>query len=165
MLTQKEILARIGPLLEREGKRYQKQKNVFARRARKGEVIATQTGDGLETTNEAGEEDYIVRNQTDAGEEYIVPAHKFRQKYTQRRAIDEAWHEYQSQGRILAVELTPERLTELDLPEEFAFLASWDEPMAAKAGDFLASPEDLSEVYRIARKEFFETYKALDKAG
>jgi len=30
--------------------------------------------------------------------------------------------------------------------------------MVVKKGDFLVSPLDYSEVYRIAKKEFFETY-------
>ena len=32
--------------------------------------------------------------------------------------------------------------------------------MTVKKGDLLVSPLDYSEVYRIANKEFYETYKA-----
>lgn len=158
MFTQEEILEMLRPALLAEGAVYQKKKNVVARKAQDGEVIQTRTGDGLETTNAAEAGDYIVRNQTDAEEEYIVPAHKFNKRYTALRAVDEHWQEYQALGRIIAIELTAEKLASLNLPTEFEFMAPWDDPMTAKAGDFMGGPETLTEVYRLARKEFFETY-------
>ena len=162
MYTQTEILDLLRPALEIEGLVFQKNQNVFARPARPGEVIQTQTGDGLETTNKAGENDFIVRNQTVAGEEYIVPAHKFKQKYTSLGPLDDQWTEYESIGQIVALELTPDRVAALGLPDEFQFIAPWGEPMTAKTGDFIGGPTNFSEVYRIARKEFFETYKLSD---
>jgi hypothetical protein len=162
MFTQKEILEKLRPLLQQEGLVYQKKKNIFARQATSGEVIQTNTGDGLETTNAAEAGDFIVQNQTSAGEEYIVPAHKFKQKYTHLRAVDAQWHEYQSVGRIVAIELLPERLAALGLPDIFEFIAPWDDPMTAKVGDFMGGPEGLTEVYRLARTEFFETYARLE---
>lgn len=161
MYTQEEFLDKLRPLLQREGAVYLKSKNVYARRAAAGEVIQTKTGDGLETVNAAGENDFVVRNQTEAGEAYLVPAHKFTQKYVHLRSAGDGWEEYSSQGRIIALELTPERMRLLQLPDSFEFVAPWDDPMMAKAGDFLGCPADFSEVYRIARKEFFETYKPL----
>lgn len=164
MLTQKALLDILLPLLKTEGAVYQKNRNVFARPAQTGETIQTRTGDGLETTNEAGEGDFIVRNQTAAQEEYIVPAHKFLQKYEHLQAADDDWQEYRSLGRIIALELTPERLNSLGLPAEFEFIAPWDAPMTAKAGDFIGCPENYSEVYRLARKEFFDTYAKVTTA-
>lgn len=149
------------PLLEREGIRYQKNTNVFARPAKPGEVVHTHTADGLETSNRAEAADFLVRNQTASGEAYLLPGHKFSKKYAFLRAMDEEWSEYRALGEIIAVELTPERLETFKLPGEFQFIAPWDSPMVAKAGDFLASPFDYSELYRIARKEFFETYVLL----
>ncbi|MBL7776285.1 MAG: hypothetical protein JNK89_09810 [Saprospiraceae bacterium] len=134
---------------------------MLARQAQAGEWIHTHTSDGLETANAAEAGDFIVRNQTAAGEEYIVPAHKFKEKYSWLSAVDELWHEYLPLGRIIAVELTPERLQRLGLPEQFEFQAPWEDPMTAKSGDFMGGPEDFSEVYRLARKEFFETYAPL----
>lgn len=158
MLTQSEILEMLRPVLENAGIVYQKKKNVLARPAQPGEVIQTLTGDGLETTNAAEEGDFIVQNQTAAGELYIVPAQKFTQRYTHFRSIDDHWNEYQPIGRIVAAELTPALLQQLNLPDEFIFIAPWNDPMTAKAGDFMGGPENLTEVYRLARKEFFETY-------
>jgi len=159
MYTQEELLEKIRPLLQREGAVYQKKKNVYARPASPGEVIRTVTKDGLETENRAEPGDFIVRNQTTAGEEYIVPGHKFPQKYTPLQTADEAWTEYRPTGQIVALELTPERLAELDMPDEFEFVASWGSAMIARAGDFLGGPDSLTEVYRLARQEFFETYQ------
>ena len=40
------------------------------------------------------------------------------------------------------------------------FIAKWGRLMTLKTGDFIVSPLPyLDEVYRIARKEFFETYE------
>lgn len=158
MYTQPEILELLRPTLECEGKVYHKKKNVYARRAQSGEVIQTKTADGLETTNAAEENEYLVRNQTDAGEEYLVPVHKFDQRYEFLCDTGDGWAEYRSKGQIVAIELTPERLAALQLPPEFEFVAPWNDPMTAKTGDFMGGPAALNEVYRIARKEFFETY-------
>lgn len=133
--------------------------NVLAKKAEGGEVVETVTGDGWETTNEAEPGDYIVQNQTEAGEQYVVPEEDFFKKY---ELVDEyqpgGFSEYHPIGKIIALELTPKRLERLGLPREFVFSTDWGEDMVAKAGDFLGGPTDFSEVYRLARKEFFETY-------
>ncbi len=159
MYTQEELLAMFRPLLLHEGTVFQKKKNVFARPAIPGECIQTVTNDGLETENRAEAGDFIVRNQTAAGETYIVPGHKFSQKYILLQPADDTWMEYRPAGRIVAVELTPERLAALGLPDEFEFVASWGTAMVARSGDFLGGPDSLTELYRLARQEFFETYQ------
>lgn len=164
MYTQPELLEKIRPVLQREGTVFQKKKNVYARLAQVGEVVQTVTKDGLETENLAEEGDFVVRNQTAAGEAYLVPGNKFSSKYAPLRTLDDGWAEYAPLGRIIAVELTPQRLVALGLPAEFEFAATWGAAMVAKAGDFLGGPEDFSEVYRLAREEFFETYAPADTA-
>ena len=158
MLSQAELLEKIRPLWKRDGAIYRKNKNVFARPAKPGEIVYTHTADGLETANTAAEGDFIVRNQTGAGEAYIVPANKFSHKYARLRPAGEGWDEYTPLGHIIAVELSPERLTELGLPDTFEFMAAWGQAMIAKAGDYLGGPVTETEVYRIAHKEFGETY-------
>ncbi|MFN0014768.1 MAG: hypothetical protein ACKVU2_09500 [Saprospiraceae bacterium] len=166
MYAQIELLEKMRPVLQQEGVIFQKKKNVYARPALVGEAVQTVTKDGIETENLAEEGDYVVRNQTDAGEAYLVPANKFSSKYAPLRMLDDGWAEYTAVGRIVAVELTQQRLEALDLPAEFEFVAAWGAAMVAKAGDFLGGPEDFSEVYRLARKEFFETYApAADTTG
>ncbi len=159
MLTQEELLAKVRLLLEREGRIYEKITRVFARPAREGETVKTVTADGPETVNIAEAGDWLVRNQTEAGEAYLLPAEKFAQRYQYLRPAEDDWAEYQATGRIRALELTPEWLQAWQLPTEFAFIAAWGSSMIARQGDFLACPEDFSEVYRIARAEFEQTYK------
>ena len=43
--------------------------------------------------------------------------------------------------------------------EEIKFKASWDEDMVLKKGDMIVTTPDKNEVYRIALKEFKETYR------
>ncbi len=179
--SQAEMLAQFRPVLNAEGVVFQKKQNVFAKKAESREVVTTQTGDGPETVNTAEVGDYLVKNQTKAAEMYVVKASKFKERYqrleaaadkkegTRAEAIakegtpaeaiaKEGFEEYRSIGRVKAVELTPERCEAMKLPSVFHFEAPWGEAMVAKAGDFIVAPPDGAEVYRIARKEFFETY-------
>ncbi len=158
-ISQAELVQKVRPLFEKEGEIYHKFRNILARQAAGGERIDSITGDGLETTKVAKEGDFIVQNQTKAGEQYIVSPQKFAEKYQHIGPVENDFHEYKPLGKITALELTAERLKALDLPEEFHFMAAWDEAMVAKEGDFLATDPKIQEVYRIARAEFFETYK------
>lgn len=161
ILTQSDLLEKVGPAMRANGQPFRKAQNVLARPARTGELIQTVTADGLETSNEAEAGDFIIKNQTEAGEQYIVSSEQFEKKYRPiQEAKAEGWVEYRPLGRIIALELTPDQLEALGLPAEFRFDTTWEEEMVAKAGDYLACPPDYSEVYRIARKEFFETYAA-----
>ncbi len=163
MLTQEALLHKVRPHLERAGRLYQKKTRVFARPARAGERVDTITSDGLETTHVASSDAMmLVQNQTTAGERYLVPAELFARRYRHLRAVSDGWAEYESVGRIRAVELTSELLEQLGLPAEFEFTAPWGSPMVARQGDFLVGPEQPSEVYRIARVEFEETYALVE---
>ena len=138
---------------------YHKKRNILAKKAKGGERIDTVTGDGPETTNKAEAGDYIVQNQTEAREQYVVPKDEFLKKYAPAgTAARNGFTEYRSIGKIIALELTAEKLKALGLPSTFKFKTDWGEDMVAKAGDFMGGPTDFSEVYRLARKEFFETY-------
>ncbi len=158
MLTQEEMLAKVRPLLEREGHLYVKKGSVVARPAVAGEEVQTITSDGLETTQRAKAGDMLVCNRTQAGECYLLRSDTFSKRYRYVRSAAEPWAEYEATGRIRAIELTAEYLQRLGLPGTFQFIAAWGSPMIARQGDFLASPEDYSEVYRIAQAEFRETY-------
>lgn len=163
MLSQHELLEKVKPLLPEYGKRYKKTLIVQARPAIAGERIETHTQSGLETINQAKTGDMLVKNSTNAGEEYLVPAHKFAARYVALGETDPAgWTSYQPTGQIIAIELTDSVLQALELNNTFQFVAAWKEPMQARKGDFLALPnEGAEEVYRIAREEFFETYAAI----
>jgi hypothetical protein len=158
MLSQEKLLDILKPLLEERGKKYKKNKKVLAKKAKIGEQIKTITGDGLETVNKADQGDFIIQNMTQAGEKYLISEKSFRERYHFLRKARSGYSEYAAQGEICALVLDDRLLDALKQPNCFHFLAAWGEPMVAKEGDFLVCPPDLSEVYRIARKEFYETY-------
>lgn len=162
VFSQEFVLSTLRPLLETQGGHYRKFRPVLARKAKTGERITTNTADGAETTNEAEPGDYLVQNTTEAGEQYLIPEETFSTKYRFLRPAEDGFDQYQPTGEVMALELTSERLHELNWPKEFEFLAKWEEPMRLKAGDFAATPLDFSEIYRIARKEFFETYQLVE---
>lgn len=158
--SQEELLGRMNPLLK-EGKIYEKFKEVEAKEAQGGEVIETITSDGLETRNTAKKGDYIVRNTTGAREMYILKRDKFHKRYEYKADIAGEWKVYRAVGRIRGVRVEDEVTESLEAGNEFYFMAPWGEKMVVKRGDYLVSPLDYSEVYRIAEKEFFETYREI----
>ena len=159
VITQEELLKLLLPVLKSEGRIFKKVAQVLARKAKEGEVIHTMTGDGHETSNKAGKGDYIVKNLTKAGEQYIVKNQKFKDRYDFQKEEGYGFSRYNSKGKVIAVEMTKQRLQDLGLEAPFHFLASWDEKMIVKANDFLVCQPDFKSVYRIARQEFFETYQ------
>jgi hypothetical protein len=163
MLSQEEMKAIFLPILESKGKIFAKKQNIWARVAEEGELIMTITNDGLETSNIASKGDMIVKNQTIAKEMYVMKLGSFIKRYRadeESLSDAEGFQEYKSIGKIHALLIDSVLRSELDLPEEFHFEAPWSAAMICKEDDFLACPIDFSQVYRIARKEFFETYKS-----
>jgi hypothetical protein len=159
ILSQEEIKTLFSTLLREKGKVYRKTKEVLARPAKAGERIVSITADGTETQNTADAGDFVIQNQTEAKELYIIGGEKFKDRYVFERETTSEYSVYQSTGKVMGLELTSELLKGLKLPETFLFIAPWQEQTVAKKGDLLVCPLDFSEVYRIARKEFFETYQ------
>jgi len=157
--TQKEIIETMVPILKSEGKIYKKFKKVYAKEVFTGEEIQTITSDGLETTNIAKSGDFIIKNQTDAEEMYIIGAEKFHARYDFLTEGEDGFSEYAAKGKVVAIVMNDNLLKQLEIGEECYFIAAWGEEMVVKKDDYLACPLDYSEVYRIAKKEFFETYK------
>ena len=148
------------PLIRDSNRAYRKFQQVQARPARPGEVIKSLTDDGEETTNTAGTGDVVVRNLTEAREEYIIGQAKFLQRYSEIRPVDGTWTLYDPKGEVLAIEISRELTGQLDVGAEFYIEAPWGSEQLAREGDMFVSPlPDLDEVYRIARKEFEETYR------
>ncbi len=58
------------------------------------------------------------------------------------------------------MEVNKRLLKKFRVKNRFYFEAEWGSKMIVKEKDFLACPVGGEEVYRIARKEFFETYQA-----
>lgn len=156
--SQEQLLDTMKPYLKNT-KTYEKFKEIYAKKAEGGELIYTVTSDGVETKNIAKPGDYIVKNTTQAEEMYILKPSKFEKRYKYLKDEKNGWKIYKSVGKIKAVEVDKDLLKNLKVGELFYFTAPWGEKMVVKKGDFLVSPLDYSEVYRIAKKEFFETYK------
>ena len=127
---------------------------------KKAPVYKTYTKDGLETQNVAKEGDYVVKNNTEAKEMYILSEKKFNERYKYKSDLDNEWKVYSPLGRIKALKVNGKVFRVLKIKEkEFYILTSWGEKMIVKRNDFLVTPLDYNEVYRIANKEFFETYE------
>ncbi|MEM9919796.1 MAG: hypothetical protein AAF990_17000 [Bacteroidota bacterium] len=166
MYTQQEVQKAIIPILQAEGKVYRKFNKIMAREATGGEVIRTITKDGIETINQANPGDYIVQNQTEAKEQYIIRSNKFEARYVLDTMIgDSGIGVYKPIGKVIGIKMDEARLKELSLDEVFYFMASWGAEMIARKGDYMVCPPDLSEVYRIAEKEFYETYEIDEHIG
>lgn len=157
MKSQKEVLAQLLPIMKKNGSCFQKFLKIKAKPADPGSWVITQTTDGIETKNQAKPGDWLVENQTEAKEQYLVSEKSFEEKYSFLEKRGE-WGIYAPKGKILAVEFN-EKLGAKNLPKQLVFEAPWGEKMRLRIGDYLVCPLDKSEIYRIAQKEFLETYQ------
>lgn len=150
-MTQQEAFRAFSPDIIYYGKLYKKFGLVLAVQSSGGEFIETWTADGLETTNTAKKGDYIVKNlQTEWQEIYVVPEVSFNKRYDFFYATENG-NVYKPKGKVLA---------SIYIGNDTAFFAPWGTLMQLKNGDFLAtSYPECDGVYRIAAKEFRETYE------
>lgn len=158
VISQQELMARVLPLLREDGKVYEKIATIYARMAEEGERIDTITSDGLETSNTAEKGDFVVKNKTEAEECYILKPESFNNAYKFLRKHDEGFNEYVSNKKIIAVEIDASFFKD-ENEKELYFVAPWGSKMVVKENDYLVCPIGYTEIYRIARKEFFETYQ------
>lgn len=149
-------------MLKEKGLLYTKFQEIRARKAVEGEKVITRTTDGKETENIAESGDFLVENQTSARERYLISSNKFRDRYEKQFDAEDGWAVYKPLGKVRAIELTREILNKLGLQEEFEIEAPWGSAEVVKENDFLVTPPDFTEVYRIARVEFLETYQVED---
>ncbi len=159
MMTQRELLDFFSPRIEKDFTRFKKKSLIKARKAQDGQEIVTYTSDGIETKNTAAQGDWLVENQTSVKERYLVKSETFEKKYTLKNSLGDGWGCYQPQGFVYGIEVSEDLLRQLGAQSQLEFKAPWKESMIVKVGDFLIIPEDLNEIYRIARKEFAETYQ------
>lgn len=159
-VSQEQLLQIVLPLIKSGNRHYEKQKQIWARPAITGETIVTVTADGKETTNSAKAGSMVVRNLTEAREEYIVSGDKFATLYEQIGPADGEWLRYRPLGEILALEISTTLIDDLGVNPDFQIMAPWESPQRATLGDMFATPlPNCNEVYRISRKEFAETYR------
>ena len=159
MITQTEMLAHFLPLMKVRGKRYKKKSLIRAKKAEPGLVVVTKTSHGIETQNTAESGDWLVENQTSAKECYLIKAATFEKKYVLQDSLGNGWGCYRPIGEIYAYKVATEDLENFGATESMEFQAPWKESIIVLPGDFLVVPIDQSEIYRVARKEFGETYE------
>lgn len=161
MITQKEMLAHFCPILDKEGKSYKKKSLIRAKKASPGMEIVTKTSDGRETKSTADEGDWLVENQTSTSELYLVKAETFTKKYQLVQSLERGWGAYQPKGEVLGYQLKNKDLAFFKVSTMLEFQAPWKDTMIVREGDFLVVPPEQDEIYRIAKKEFGETYVRL----
>ena len=159
MISQKEMLAHFLPKMETQGKRYKKKSLILAKKAESGLVVITRTSDGIETKNTAEKGDWLVENQTSAKESYLIKAETFEKKYTLMDSLGNGWGCYRPKGEIIAMIVSEDDIKNLGGGENFEFQAPWKESIVLKPGDYLVASLEKSEIYRVAKKEFQETYE------
>ncbi|OQP59669.1 hypothetical protein A3860_36480 [Niastella vici] len=166
ILKQQELLLFFLQQIKEYGILHQKIKGVKARISNGGERIVSRTSDGVETQCITSKGDYVVTNDTGVKEEYVVNAAKFLDRY-----VHQAGDYYipNEKARVYAIQITEESIRAfrleglqrlLDKPGEPIYIeAPWHESQTLRLNDYLVIPLAKDEVYRIAQKEFMETYK------
>jgi hypothetical protein len=133
---------------------YNKFGNVDARPAEEGEKITTILEGEKETDNVAKKGDMIVKSQGKNKEQYIISLKKLKERYKKLKGTPDAdgFEEYVATGTTFGFRYSG---------DSFKFEAPWGEDMLVNEGDFLCSPSkyDLSDLYRIEKGAFKETYK------
>ena len=152
------MLSHFLPLLEQSGRKYKKKSLVRAKKAEPGLLVVTKTSDGDETQNTADAGDWLVENQTSTNELYLVKASTFKKKYTLIQSLEKGWGSYQPKGEVLGLKVSESQLEALGAKKVLEFQAPWKATMIVKTGDMLVVPPEKDEIYRIAKKEFGETY-------
>lgn len=159
MISQKEFLAYFLPILEKNGDHFKKVTMVKAKKADPGTWIITKTSDGVETKNQAKTGDFLVENQTSSMEQYLVKGDAFLKKYEIEHCLERGWATYKPIGQVLAYRVSNVDFEFFGVIDILEFEAPWGETTVVKPGDYLATPPEKNEIYRIAQKEFGETYK------
>lgn len=161
-VPQETVLRLVLPVIREEGVDYRKVRKVHARPAVPGEVVVSVTDAGAETRNAAEPDDMVVRNLTDAREEYIVRQTTFSEIYTEVGTVDDLWTLYESSGEVRGIEISRDLRDVLQVGKEFLIMAPWGTVQLCREGDLFVAPlPKLDEVYRIARSEFDQTYRPI----
>lgn len=110
--------------------------------------VVTTTADGKETQNVANVGDIIMSGPS--RENYVVKAEKFPKLYNGKV------------GEDVIPDQTPRLVAVYTGSETVHFKASWGEDMILKPNDYLVKSGE-GKYYRIAKKEYEETYNELGK--
>jgi hypothetical protein len=117
------------------------------------EVVTSIDGE-VETTNIAHVGNLIITGIKD--EKYVLTLAQFIQNYE----IEEFYHP-EMKG-IARVKPQPRFAVQWNLEDQLIFIAPWGEKMICNEGDYLVAFQDFSEVYRIEKSVFEQTYKLVN---
>lgn len=154
---------------------YQKSGDMLARPAQPGETVITIVSGAIETIKGTQIGDWVIRNIVvgSSAEMYPISAESFNGRYT---ILDEenpwtvdghSWFRVKPSGMIVGGFYTADVSSRMGFSSEgttarpLKFEAPWGADMVLEEGDFLGRPYpevDLTNIYRVARKEFFQTY-------
>ena len=137
---------------------FKKVGSVEARPAIPGERIDTIMKNGhLETSNVAGENQYVIRNPD--GEQYIIDAKKFESRYNLNTAElgTDGFSKYQ-------VASGPMKVIRLGKNEDVEFQTPWGETMRINGAGVIVD-NGPGDIYGIQAQEFANTYRPCDKDG
>jgi hypothetical protein len=159
MITQQKMLDYFLPVFKSKGKNFRKKSLIKAKKATPGLLVITKTSDGVETRNIAEEGDWLVENQTSSEEKYLVKPDIFESKYEMVDSLGDGWACYKPKGIMRGYEFEASDLRHFDINDRLEFQAPWKDTMFVRIGDYLIIPPGEQEIYRVARKEFMETYQ------
>lgn len=159
MYSQQEIIAHFFALLQEGGQRYTKKSLIRAKKAIPGMLVITRTSDGKEFENTADPGDWLIENQTSVSEHYLMKEAIFSKKYTLHQALGEGWGAYCAKGRVYAKQVTLMEIHSFAGTQFLDFEGPRNKTVSLHSEDYLVIPTDQSEVYRIASKEFEQTYE------
>lgn len=92
----------------------------------------------------------VVTNHTESKESYVLPLKKFYERYSFTRVENNEFI-FSAKGAVLALRYEGPSIT---------FEPPWGGTMMLNYGDMLCqNPDDENDIYRIAAKEFYETYR------
>lgn len=75
------------------------------------------------------------------------------------QSLGNGWACYKHKGVMKTYEFEESDLKYFRVIQRLEFQASWKETMFVRVGDYLIIPSRNEEIYRVARKEFPETYQ------
>lgn len=159
MITQQNMLDYFLPVFKEKGRNYRKKSLIKAKKATPGSLVITKTSDGEETRNTAEKGDWLVENQTSSEEKYLVKPKIFESKYEMVDSLGDGWACYKPKGIMRGYEFETVDLNHFGANDRLEFQAPWKDTMFVRIGDFLIIPPGEEEIYRVARKEFLETYQ------
>jgi len=160
ILDKVSTISRFVECINKKGLIFEKYRCVFAIKCDEKQTVISITSSGIETEAQANIGDFIVRNQTDNKEFYVVKSEVFKSRYEYVSKKVDGYNEYKPTGKVEAVKLNYEILQELELPLHFYINPpNWDSKQYIGIDDYIVRIPQTDDYYRIDEHEFIQTYR------